>query len=306
MDDHSTTEKVIDAVDRVLHASDAPPADVVRGMVDYFVGYADGTHNKKEEEHLFPLLERRGVPRHGGPLAVMLAEHEQSRRLLARVRASAEAYLAGDRAGAPGLGEAFREYSALLKSHYWKENDILYPLARRVMDEADEAAVVRGIGAVEAGQGADTHERYSALAGRLIDAGEVRDLSYGLDRAVLASMLNTLPVEISFVDADDTVRYFSHENADKIFARSRGSIGMNVQDCHPAKSVHLVQRILADFKARKRDVAEFWIDFRDTKVHVRYFAVRGPGGEYLGTMEVVQDVAGIRALQGERRLLSEA
>ncbi|OGK80716.1 MAG: hypothetical protein A2X51_00890 [Candidatus Rokubacteria bacterium GWC2_70_24] len=306
MDDHSTTEKVIDAVDRVLHASDAPPADVVRGVVDYFVEYADGTHNKKEEEHLFPLLERRGVPRGGGPLAVMLAEHEQSRRLLSRVRAAAEAYLAGDSAAAPGLRDAFREYSSLLKSHYWKENDILYPMAMRVLDGADEAAIVRGIGAVEARQGADTHQRYAVLAARLIEAGEIKDLSYGLDRAVLAAMLNTLPVEISFVDADDTVRYFSHENRDKIFPRSRGAIGMKVQECHPEKSLHLVNRIVADFKAGRRDAAEFWIDFRDMKVHIRYFAVRGPGGAYLGTMEVVQDVSPIRALQGERRLLAEA
>lgn len=306
MDDHSMTERVLAAVERVLKGSDAPPADVVRGMVDYFVEYADGTHNRKEEEHLFPLLQRRGMPRDSGPLAVMLAEHEESRRLLGRVRAAAEAYLGGDPAAGPGLSEAFGAYAALLKTHYWKENDILYPMAMRVLGPSDEAAVVEGIAAVEARLGADGHQRYSALAGRLIEAGEVRDLSYGLDRGVLAAMLNTLPVEISFVDADDTVRYFSHENRDKIFPRSRGAIGMKVQECHPEKSLHLVNRIVADFKAGRRDAAEFWIDFRDMKVHIRYFAVRGPGGAYLGTMEVVQDVSPIRALQGERRLLAEA
>lgn len=306
MDDHSMTEKVIDAVERGLRVSDAPRTDLVRGMLEYFVEYADGTHNRKEEGHLFPLLERRGVPRGGGPLAVMLAEHEESRRLLGRVRATADAYLAGHAAAASGLREAFGEYAALVKSHYWKENDILYPLAMRVLGPADEGAVVEGIVAVEARLGADGHPRYVALAARLIEAGEIRDLSYGLDRAVLAAMLNTLPVEISFVDADDTVRYFSHENQDKIFPRSRGAIGMRVQECHPEKSLHLVNGILADFKTGRRDVAEFWIDFRGMKVHIRYFAVHGSGGEYLGTMETVQDVSPIRALEGERRLLSEA
>ncbi|OGK82583.1 MAG: hypothetical protein A2X52_08495 [Candidatus Rokubacteria bacterium GWC2_70_16] len=306
MDDHSMTEKVLDALERVLQASEAPGADTVRGMVDYFVEYADGTHNRKEEEHLFPLLERRGMPRDSGPLAVMLAEHEESRRLLGHVRAAAEAYLGGDPAAGPGLGEAFGAYAALLKAHYWKENDILYPMAMRVLGPSDEAAVVEGISAVEARLGADGHRCYSALAARLVEAGEVRDLSYALDRAVLAAMLNTLPVEISFVDAEDTVRYFSHENRDKIFPRSRGAIGMKVQECHPEKSLHLVNRILADFKAGRRDAAEFWIDFRGMKVHIRYFAVREPGGAYLGTLEVVQDLSPIGALQGERRLLSEA
>jgi len=89
----------------------------------------------------------------------------------------------------------------------------------------------------------------------------VRDLSHDLDRDVLAAILNTLPVELSFVDAQDTVRYFSHENQDKIFGRARSSIGVHVRDCHPQKSVDKVLQILADFKAGKRNLAEFWIDF---------------------------------------------
>ncbi len=121
----------------------------------------------------------------------------------------------------------------------------------------------------------------------------------------MAAILNTLPVELSFVDKDDKVRYFSHENGEKIFPRTRGVIGMAVQNCHPEKSVHLVNRILADFKAGTRTVAEFWIEMGGRFVHIRYFPVRGPEGEYLGTLEVVQDVAGIRALTGERRLLAE-
>ena len=104
------------------------------------------------------------------------------------------------------------------------------------------------------------------------------------------------------VDADDTVRYFSHENLPKIFPRTRGAIGMQVQNCHPQKSVHLVNEILADFKAGKREVAEFWIDAGDKKVHIRYWPVRGADGEYLGCLETVQDIADIQKLKGEKRL----
>jgi hypothetical protein len=206
------------------------------------------------------------------------------------------------------LGElraAFGEYFALMKSHFWKENDILYPMARRVMSAADGETVVAGIEATEASVGPDTRAKYYGLAERIIRGGGVEDLALGVEPAVMAAILNTLPVELSFVDKDDKVRYFSHENGEKIFPRTRGVIGMAVQNCHPEKSVHLVNRILADFKAGTRTVAEFWIEMGGRFVHIRYFPVRGPEGDYLGTLEVVQDVAGIRALTGERRLLAE-
>ena len=306
MDDHSQTEKVIEAIGRILNGPTAPSPDVVRGLIDYFTGYADATHNKKEEEHLFPLIESRGIPRDGGPLAVMLAEHEQSRDLLAEVKAAGEAFLAGDPEALSGLRDVFGQYASLLKDHYWKENDILYPMATRVMGPKDEESVMAGIAAIEARHGADTHQRYKALAERLMDAAEIKDLSYGLDRDTLAAILNSLPVELSFVDAEEQVRYFSHENGKKIFPRSRGAIGMKVQNCHPQKSVHLVNQILADFKAGKREVAEFWIDAGPMKVYIRYFAVHGKEGQYVGALEVVQDVAPIQALKGERRLLDEA
>jgi DUF438 domain-containing protein len=81
---------------------------------------------------------------------------------------------------------------------------------------------------------------------------------------------------------------------------------MPVQKCHPQKSVHLINRSLEDFKAGRREVAEFWIDMADRKIHIRYFPVRGPDGQYSGCLEVVQDITEIQSLQGQRRLLDEA
>jgi uncharacterized protein len=306
MADHETTEKVFEAVERALAAPEGPSPALLRDAMEYFKGYVDGCHNKKEENHLFPLIERRGVPRGGGPLGVMLMEHEQSRSELPRLLAVAERFLAGDLAALPDLRIAFGEYSSLLKNHFWKENDILYPMARRVMTAADAEAVVAGIEATEASVGPDTRAKYYALAERIATSGGVEDLSFGVERDVLAAMLNTLPVELSFVDKDDRVRYFSHENGQKIFPRTRGAIGMAVQNCHPEKSVHLVNRILADFRAGRRSVAEFWIEMGGRKVHIRYFAVHNQAGDYLGTLEVVQDITAIQQLTGERRLLNEA
>ncbi len=305
MTDHQTTEQVLDAVALALAGPAAPSAELLRNAARYFGEYVDGCHNKKEENHLFPLIERRGIPRQGGPLAVMLAEHEQSRALQPRLLELVEACAAGRADALEPLRQAFDEYATLLKNHYWKENDILYPMARRVMTAADGEAVLAGIAATEAALGPDTRARYYALAERVITGGGVEDLSFGVERDVMAAILNTLPVELSFVDKDDRVRYFSHENGEKIFPRTRGVIGMAVQNCHPEKSVHLVNRILADFKAGRRSVAEFWIEMGGRFVHIRYFPVRDAKGEYLGALEVVQDATRIRALSGERRLLAE-
>jgi len=163
--------------------------------------------------------------------------------------------------------------------------------------------VVDGIVALEASIGPGTRERYLRVADELAKSASLEDLSFGLDRDVLAAMLNALPVELSFIDADDTVRYFSHEKHDKIFARSRSAIGTKVQSCHPQKSLHMVNAILADFRAGKRNPAEFWIDLGGKKIHIRYFPVRNEAGAYLGCMEVVQDVTAIQKLTGQKRLL---
>ena len=123
-----------------------------------------------------------------------------------------------------------------------------------------------------------------------------------LRKEVLDALLETLPVEISFVDENDTVRYFN-KNGNRIFPRPPSVIGRKVQDCHPKKSLHKVNQILDDFKNNRRDLAEFWIDLRGRKVYIRYFAVRGKGGKYLGCLEVTQDITDIKKIEGEKRLL---
>src|SRR5512140_375035 len=149
MQDHETTERVLAAMEKAFAAPNGPAAAVIAKLHDYLRGYVDQCHNVKEEQHLFPLIEERGVPRHGGPLAVMLQEHEQARGILARLSPLAEAVIAGDGAQLDELRATFAAYADLLKNHFWKENDILYPMALRVMNDTDGAAVVRGIEAAE-------------------------------------------------------------------------------------------------------------------------------------------------------------
>lgn len=120
----------------------------------------------------------------------------------------------------------------------------------------------------------------------------------------LMHLLNTLPVDMTFVDAEDRVRYFSNSK-DRVFLRTKAIIGRKVQNCHPPDSVDVVENILAAFRDGTRDDFDFWINFQGKFVLIRYFAVRDNEGKYLGTLEVTQDITETRKLEGERRLLDE-
>lgn len=121
---------------------------------------------------------------------------------------------------------------------------------------------------------------------------------------MVQEIIDSLPVDISFVDAQDNVRYFNKPGR-RTFARSPAAIGHPVQLCHPEKSIDRVNQILEDFKQGKRDVAEFWINYHGRLIHIRYFAVRNDSGEYLGCLEVTQDITDLKTIKGERRLLDE-
>ena len=123
-----------------------------------------------------------------------------------------------------------------------------------------------------------------------------------IDVDVLEAVLNTLPVEVSFIDANDEVRYFN-KNGDRIFPRPRSVIGRKVQQCHPQKSVHKVTATLEAFKRGTREVAEFWITLKGRQIYIRYVPVKDKNGKYLGTLEVSQDITAIKKIEGEKRLL---
>ena len=114
-------------------------------------------------------------------------------------------------------------------------------------------------------------------------------------------ILRALPVDVSFVDENDTIVYYSEKK--RIFVRVPAVIGRKVQNCHPAKSVGVVEKILKAFKSGEKDTAEFWLQTGGRFIHIRYFAVRDEDGKYRGCLEVSQDVTDIRQLQGQRRLL---
>jgi PAS domain S-box-containing protein len=123
-----------------------------------------------------------------------------------------------------------------------------------------------------------------------------------LSQEQLAGILEALPVEISFVDENDSVKFWNkHET--RIFKRPTSVTGKSVQNCHPKQSVDKVNQILSDFKSGRRDSAEFWINLKEKQVYIRYFAVRDKTDKYLGTLEATQDITEIKKIEGEKRLL---
>jgi len=263
------------------------------------------SHYVREENVLFPYLEKHGVTQ---PPAIMWMEHDRIREAkkgLYKLVEGREGMEFQD--FARQLDEAASSLAELLANHFHKENNILFPVALRVMAEEEWKDVRQQFD--ELGYCCFTPqaarvplEEIEAPAPEPEVEGRVTFETGMLSKEELEAILNTLPVDITFVDRDDEVRYFN-QSKERIFPRTKAVIGRKVQQCHPQKSVHVVNRILDDFKSGRRDVAEFWIQMGGRFVYIRYFPVRSREGEYLGVLEVTQDITEIKKLEGEKRLL---
>lgn len=248
-------------------------------------------HYQRKEHLLFSCLERHGIT---GPSKVMWGKDDEIRALLKELGRETERAVAA----APAAMAAIEEMM-------FKEEEILLPMCLRTFTAGEWAEIWES----SPRYGwclAEPREGYRPAAPRETEALPARDgvqLPTGnLSIGQLTSLFSTLPVDLTFVDADDRVAFFS-EGPHRVFARSKAIIGRKVQHCHPPRSVDVVNRILDDFREGRQDVAEFWLNFQGRFVHVRYFAVRDQERGYQGTLEVTQDVTEIRALEGERRLL---
>ena len=297
-------------------------------------------HYEREENVLFPYIEKHGVTE---PPAIMWMDHDVIRSMGKALKENLSHLKAGN---APEdmteIMDSVIGFAETLSSHFYKENNILYPTALRIIG-AEEWADIRtqfdeigyccftpargempsevakdgekipgeGVPAFEKAETGmeETGVEMKGTATGTKGAGKedaekgiIRLPSGNLTLKELTAVLNALPLDISFVDSEDTVRYFN-ETAERIFPRARAIVGRKVQNCHPQKSVHMVNRIIEDFRSGKNDVAEFWIDMKGRKIHIRYFAVRGPEGEYLGALELTQDITEIQGITGEKRLM---
>lgn len=287
-------------------------------------------HYQRKEDLLFSILERHGIT---GPSKVMWAKDDEVRDLLNALQtclqlpdpSPQELALLG-----PTVGDAALE---AVTEMIFKEDRILFPMALQTLTAVEwgeiwEQSPQFGWCLIEPDtryrpppnleqeapepvkeqadrEGIALNIMPPAAGGSAPPQGSLLFPTGSLTLDQLKAIFTTLPVDLTFIDADDRVRFFS-EGPDRVFVRAKAVIGRKVQHCHPPASVHLVERIINDFREGTQDLAEFWIELhkpRNRFVHIRYYALRDAQGDYAGTLEVTQDITKERALTGERRLL---
>jgi PAS domain S-box-containing protein len=262
-------------------------------------------HYLREENVLFAYLEKHGITQ---PPAIMWMEHDQIRGIEKGLFQLVESQETVDfRAFGGRLKEISISLAETVAGHFYKENNILFPAAMRVISEAEWPEIdaqFADIGFFAFTPETATGKRAATQEGGVEAAleGLINFETGAFKVEVLQALLDTLPVDVTFVDRDNVVRYFS-QSPERIFVRTKAIIGRTVQQCHPQKSIDRVTRILAEFKAGTRDKAEFWINMEGRLIFIRYFPVRNKSGEYLGCLEVTQDITDIQKLEGEKRLL---
>ena len=264
-------------------------------------------HYQRKEHALFSCLERHGI---AGPSKVMWAKDDEVRDLMKKMNQAAHD-CGSSAVDAKKFANDFAQ-SALgaVEEMIFKEENILFPMSLQTLTENEWAEVWAaapryGWCLVEPQAGYAPPPSAGAATAAVPADGTIMMPTGHVTVQQLVAVLSTLPLDLTFVDADDRVAFFS-EGPDRIFARSKAIIGRKVQHCHPPRSADIVNQILGDFRSGRQNVAEFWINFQGKFVHIRYFAVRGPDGAYLGTVELTQDLAPLRELSGERRLLAYA
>ncbi len=253
-------------------------------------------HFLRKENQLFPIIETKGIT---GPSKVMWALHDDIRNFIKDVRKRV----------ADGKMEkvAMESLSKMVNDMIYKEEHILFPMTLETLSEDEWAKVRKGeeeIGYAwikpetqwKPAAGSFQQELLAEKIGSLnLDTGQLTADQVNL-------IFTHLPIDISFVNEQDEVAYYS-ATPERIFPRSPGVIGRKVQNCHPPKSVGMVEKILSSFKEGTKDVAEFWIQMRGKVLHIRYFAVRDQSGKYRGCLEVSQDITDIQKITGQKRLL---
>ena len=298
------TEKLYKEINETPDDSDVTEL-VGQLMIHFGILYDVDKHYLRKENLLFPFLEKKGIT---GPPTVMWGKHDEVREYL---KGAIEALKAG---GDIRAGEAKSLIDLVLvpatdaiEGMIYKEEEILLPMSLDKLSESEWYSIYNQ--SPELGFCLfDPTEKWHPESVSSLDATDESEAriqlpSGSMTPTELNAILNSIPFDLTFVDKNDTVRYFT-QGRERIFDRNRAIIGRQVQMCHPPSSVHIVQQILDDFHAGRQSSAPFWITINGRFIHIEYFALHDENGDYLGTLEVSQDLTEKRSLEGEQRLLS--
>mgnify|MGYP000979032668 CR=1 FL=1 len=263
-------------------------------------------HYARKENLLFPLLEKYGIT---APPKVMWGVDDEIRTAIKE----GINLLINYTGAKEQVAEKIKTIIDKVQEMIFKEENILFPMAVNTLTE-DEWGTIAGesdeIGYFLVEPAAEwkpaninVEEKAQAERGHPAD-GYLRFETGLLLPEEISQIFNTLPLDITFVDREGIVKYFS-QTKDRIFPRPKTVIGRKVANCHPPASLHIVERVVEDLKSGRKDVEEFWIKMGERFVYIRYFAVRNAKGEYIGTLEVTQDIKPLQEITGEKRLLDD-
>jgi len=262
-------------------------------------------HYQRKENLLFPFLEKHGIT---GPPSVMWGKHDETRELL---KAAQESLVQMESIEPEEIGAVIdlvlKSATKSIGGMITKENEILFPMSLDKLAESEWYDIYKQspeIGFCLYDPQTKWQPKNAKIEAEEAITGKRIQLPSGSFTAdELQAILNTIPFDLTFVDKNDRVRYFT-QGQERIFSRNRAILGRLVQHCHPPASVHIVEQILSDFKSGKQAQCAFWINMKDRFIHIEYFALHDDKGEYLGVLEVSQDLTEKRKLTGEQRLLN--
>lgn len=259
-------------------------------------------HYSRKENLFFPYLEKYGIT---APPKVMWGVDDEIRAQLKEVRQELQKNQTGQ------IEDKLQQLFTKITDMIFKEENILLPMLLEHLTQDEWKSIAEesrdlGYCLIDSVPVWNLSSQNTPIAttGEEAVAGTITLPTGILKTEELVKLLDTLPVDITFVDKDDTVKYFS-QGAERVFPRTKAIIGRKVSNCHPPASVHIVEQLVDDFRNGRKDSEDFWIHMKDKYILIRYFAVRGDSGEYLGVLEVTQNIRPIQEIQGEKRLVAE-
>jgi uncharacterized protein len=268
-----------------------------------------GKHYMRKENLLFPYMEKYGIT---APPKVMWGVDDEIRGLVK----DAITLLSGENPDRQGVQNKLNAAIGKINEMIFKEEKILFPMVSESLSEDEWNRIAQESGDIgyclitdvpqwKPVKGAVESKPPAVQPVITMSAGgQIRFETGAFTQAELEAMLDTLPFDITFVDKEGTVKYFS-QGKERIFPRTKAIIGRKVGNCHPPASVHIVEEIVADLKNGRKEHEDFWLKMGGKYVYIRYYAVRDRSGEFLGVVEVSQDIAPVQAITGEKRLVSE-
>lgn len=257
-------------------------------------------HYIRKENVLFPYLEKLWT--NYTPLKVMWSLHDDIRKMFKNI----EKLIEKNSSFNVELNKIIGEFFFLIYGMIFKEELVVFPVAMQTVTEKlwkemmkeevkfDFSFIEKPIIKFDSEVENNNMENLKELFFK-VETGE-------LNKNQLELILNTLPIDITFIDEKDEVKYFSKPK-DRFFPRSPAIIGRKVQNCHPPESVDIVEKILNSFKNGEKDNEKFWLKIKNKYIYIQYFAVRDDKNRYIGTLEVGQDITEISKLEGEKRLV---